>query len=49
MGEGKRDREIIQDHVKHLREAGVDHKRAEQMARESMVRVDRKLRDEGKR
>jgi len=48
-GEGREDRKIIEEHIRDLRQHGVNHETAERMARESMQRVDRKLRDEGKR
>lgn len=48
-GERGGDREVIERHTRELREAGVSPRRAEEMARESMRRVDRKLRDEGRR
>lgn len=49
MGERDGDREIISRNTADLMKAGVKQDKAEAMARESMVRVDRRLRDEGKR
>ena len=48
-GERDRDREVMRRNQKDLIDGGVRPEKAEQMARESMQRVDRKLRDEGKR
>lgn len=48
-GEKKGDREIIDRNTRDLVNSGVKPDKAEKMARESMERVDRKLRDEGKR
>tara|TARA_Y100000310_G_C20531866_1_gene738879 strand:- start:776 stop:895 length:120 start_codon:yes stop_codon:yes gene_type:complete len=39
----------MRNNQRDLVEAGVKPKKAEQMARDSMKRVDRKLREEGKR
>ena len=51
MQNGERDgyREVMRRNQRDLVEGGVDPRKAEKMARESMQRVDRKLRDEGKR
>lgn len=48
-GEIKGGREIIERHTKELIDHGVKATTAEKMARESMVRVDRQQRREGKR
>lgn len=48
-GEREGDRKIIADNKRDMIESGVKPKKAEQLARESMIRVDRKLREEGKR
>ena len=49
MGEREGDREVMRRNQRDLREAGVSQEKAEKAARESMQRVDRKLREEGKR
>ena len=49
MGEREGDREIMRRNERDLREAGVSREKAEKAARESMIRVDRKMREEGKR
>lgn len=49
MGEGQRDREVIRKNIRDMVESGVKPERARQEAVESMRRVDRKMRDEGKR
>lgn len=49
MGEKQGDREAMDRMTARILKNVPDPRKAEQMARESMVRVDRKLRDEGKR
>lgn len=49
MGEGQDDRKIIDRNTRDLIDSGVKPDVAKRMARESMERVDRKLRNEGKR
>ncbi|MCB9763922.1 MAG: hypothetical protein H6739_29395 [Alphaproteobacteria bacterium] len=48
-GEGQRDRQIIDENARSLVESGVKPKKAEEMAKAAMRRVDRKLREQGKR
>jgi len=48
-GERSGDRKIIEENKRDMVESGVKPRKAEQLARESMIRVDRKLREEGKR
>lgn len=48
-GEKAGDRQVIESNTRDLINAGVKRDKAEQMARESMRRVDQKLRDQGKR
>jgi hypothetical protein len=48
-GERAGDRKIIEENKRDMVESGVKPAKAEQLARESMIRVDRKLREEGKR
>lgn len=48
-GERQDDRKVIEGNVKDMVQSGVKREKAEQLARESMIRVDRKLREEGKR
>jgi len=48
-GEREGDREVMHRNKRDLIEGGVNPKKADEMARDSMRRVDRKLRDEGKR
>jgi len=49
MGEKQGDRDVIDRNTRDLVESGVRPDVAKRMARESMERVDRKLRDERKR
>lgn len=49
MGEKQGDREIIDRNTRDLIASNVRPDVAKRMARESMERVDRKLRNEGKR
>lgn len=49
MGERQGDREVMDRNKRDLVDAGVKPEKADQMARDSMKRVDRKLREEGKR
>lgn len=48
-GEKRGDRAAMERVIGRIRSDGVPYKQAKRMARESMERVDRKLRDEGKR
>lgn len=48
-GERDGDRDVIHRNTRDLIESGVKPKLAKKLARESMERVDRRLRDEGKR
>ena len=48
-GEKTGDRAAMERVIRRIRGDGVSYKQARKMARESMERVDRKLRDEGKR
>lgn len=48
-GERDGDREVMRRNQGDLVKSGVDPRKAEKMARESMVRVDRQLREQGKR
>lgn len=49
MGEREGDRQIIFDNTRDLVRMGVDPRKAEKMARDAMVKVDRELREQGKR
>lgn len=49
MGEKQDDRRVMDRNVKDMVESGVKPDKAREMARDSMIRTDRKLRDEGKR
>ena len=49
MGEKPRDREVMDNNTRDLVESGVRPEKAREMARKSMVRVDRQLREQGKR
>lgn len=49
MGEKQGDREAMDRVTRKILESGVDSSTAREMARESMIRTDRKLREEGKR
>tara|TARA_R110000823_G_scaffold4724_1_gene18703 strand:+ start:1664 stop:1813 length:150 start_codon:yes stop_codon:yes gene_type:complete len=49
MGEKIGDRKVMDTNVRDMVESGVKPERARKEARESMQRVDRKLRDQGKR
>lgn len=49
MGEIRRGREVINNNTRDLIESGVRPETAREMARESMRRVDRQQREEGKR
>lgn len=49
MGERDGDRKVIENTTRDMINSGVNPRKAEQLARESMIRVDRKLRNEGKR
>lgn len=48
-GERDGDRAVIERNVRDMIDSRVPAKKAEQLARESMLRVDRKLREQGKR
>lgn len=48
-GERDGDREVMRNVQRDLVESGVNPRKAEQLARESMERVDRRLREERKR
>jgi len=48
-GEKQGDREVMDRNTRDLVDAGVRPEKAEEMARESMRRIDRKQREEGKR
>ena len=48
-GERAGDRKIIEENKRDMVQSGVKPAIADQRARESMIRVDRKLREEGKR
>lgn len=48
-GEREGDRDVMQRNTRDLMESGMKREKAEKMARESMLRVDRKLREQGKR
>jgi len=48
-GEKQDDRKVMDKNVRDLVDAGAKPDTAKQMSRESMQRMDRKLRDEGKR
>lgn len=48
-GERHGDREAMEKNTRELRDSGLSSRKAEELARESMRRVDRKLRDEGRR
>lgn len=49
MSEREGDRKVIENNTRDLVQSGIKPKKAEQMARESMIRVDRKLREKGER
>lgn len=49
MGERQGDREAMDRMTERIMQNVPDSKKARDMARESMQRVDRKLRDEGRR
>lgn len=49
MAERDGDRQIMETNVRDLVQGGVKYDKAQQMARESMIRTDRKLEREGKR
>jgi len=49
MGEKQDDRKVMDHVTRDLVQSGVKPEKAKQMARESMIRVDRKLRKQGKR
>ena len=48
-GEGERDRKVIADISRDLQREGINKSDADRRARESMLRVDRRLREQGKR
>ena len=48
-GEKQDDRKVIDQNTRDAIASGVDPRKAQQMARESMIRTDRRLREEGKR
>jgi len=48
-GEREGDRDVMSRNTRDLMDAGIKREKAEKMARESMLRVDRKMREEGKR
>ena len=48
-GEREGDRAVMERNTKDLRDSGVPQKKAEEMARESLRRVDRRLREKGER
>ena len=49
MGEKPDDRRVIDTNTRDLVRSGVDARKAEQMARDSMRKVDREMREKGKR
>lgn len=48
-GEKRGDRDVMDQLVRDLRQAGVKHETAEEKARKAMRDADRRLRDQGKR
>lgn len=48
-GEKQGDRDVMSRNTRDLVNSGVPARKAEDMARESMIRMDRKLREQGKR
>ncbi|MBT7096497.1 hypothetical protein HN937_03925 [Candidatus Poribacteria bacterium] len=48
-GEKQDDRKVMSNNVRDMVASGVKPDKARQMARESMIRVDRRQREEGKR
>lgn len=48
-GEKQGDRKVIENNTRDLVQSGVKPATAEKMARDSMIRTDRKLREKGER
>jgi hypothetical protein len=49
VGEREGDRKVIEENTRSIMRHGVDPRRAEKMARDAMIKVDRELREKGKR